>query len=110
MAATSRGSATTQTVDPSRLGEEQMGQRPPLVKFWHTGQQVMLRFASTMAPANSSASAWGRPKIKKASRWADLPPIPGRRANCSTSFSKGGGKYSIGGFSFSPVGGRFFRR
>ena len=61
MATTSRGSATTQMVLPSRLGEEQMGHRPPAVKFWQTGQQVTLRLASRMASANSCASLSGRP-------------------------------------------------
>ena len=60
MAATSRGSATTQMVEPSRLGEAQMGHSPPAVKFWHTGQQVTLFLASRMASANSLASASGR--------------------------------------------------
>ena len=61
MAATSRGSATTQMVDGSRLGEAQMGHRPPAVKFWQTGQQVTLRLASTMASAKAFASSSGRP-------------------------------------------------
>ena len=38
----------------------------------------------------------GRERTKKASRWAVLCPMPGRRANCSTIFSKAGGKYSMG--------------
>ena len=33
MAATSRGSATTQMVDVSRLGEAQMEHSPPAVRF-----------------------------------------------------------------------------
>ena len=62
MAATSRGSATTQMVEPSRLGEAQMGHKPPAVKFWHTGQQVTERLASKMASANSLASSSGKPR------------------------------------------------
>ena len=61
MAATSLGSATTQMVDGSRLGDAQMGHRPPAVKFWQTGQQVTLRLASTMASAKAFASSSGRP-------------------------------------------------
>ena len=41
---TSRESATTQMVEPSRRGEAQMGHRPPSVRFWHTGQSVTLFF------------------------------------------------------------------
>ena len=60
MATTSRGSATTQMVLSSRLGEAQMGHRPPLVRFWHTGHRVTLRLASRMASAKSRAWSWGR--------------------------------------------------
>ena len=60
MAATSLGSATTQTVDPSRLGEAQMGHSPPAVRFRHTGQQVTEDLASSMAPAKSWTSSWVR--------------------------------------------------
>ena len=92
MAATSRGSATTQMVALSRLGEAQIGQRPPALKFWHTGQQVTERLASRMAVAKASASPSVMPRTWKARRWADLRPTPGSFANCSVSFSSGAGK------------------
>src|SRR5699024_4566177 len=95
MATTSRGSATTQMVDGSRLGEAQMGHRPPAVRLRHTGQQVTVRLASRMASAKSWASWSLRLRTWKARRWADLPPMPGREANSSTSFSRGAGRYSI---------------
>ena len=97
MATTSLGSATTQMTDRSRLGLAHMAQGPsPSVKFWHTGQQWMAFLASRMASAKAAASSSGRERTKKASRWAVLRPMPGSRANCSTSFSRAGGKYCIG--------------
>ena len=79
-------------VAASRLGEAQMGQRPPALKFWQTGQQVTVRLASRMAFANSSASPSVMPSTWKARRWADFRPMPGSFANCSVSFSSGAGK------------------
>ena len=97
MATTSLGSATTQITDVSRLASWQMGHSPsPSEKFWHTGQQWMEALALTMASAKAAASSSGRERTKKASRWAVLRPMPGRRANCSTSCSSAGGKYCIG--------------
>ena len=95
MAATSRASATTQITRSSRLGEAQMGQSPPSVRLRQMGQHVTFFFASTMASANSCASASVRLSTWNASRCALLPPMPGSRANCSTSFSSAAGKYSI---------------
>ena len=95
-AMTSLGSATTQTTPPSRFSLAQMAQGPsPSVRFWHTGHREMLFLASRMEEAKVSTSSSGRERVKKASRWAVLWPMPGSRANCSTSFSRAGGKYSI---------------
>ena len=58
-----------------------------LIHIW------MAAFAPTMASAKAAASSSGRERTKKASRWAVLRPMPGSRANCSTSFSRAGGKY-----------------
>ncbi len=64
MAMTSLGSATTHTVDRSRLGLWQMAQGPsPSVRFWHTGQKEMARLASVMAWAKAAASSSGRESI-----------------------------------------------
>ncbi len=63
MATTSLGSATTHTTLWSRLDEAQMAHRPsPSVRFWQTGQQPMLFFASSRAAAKSWAvcSGWSR--------------------------------------------------
>ena len=73
-----------------------MGHSPPAVRLRHTGQQVTVFLASNMASAKAWASSMGRLSTWKARRWADLPPMPGSRANCSTRFSSGAGKYSMG--------------
>ena len=60
MATTSLGSATTQMVEASRRGLEQMEQGPsPWVRFWHTGQQWMVDLAVRMAWAKAAASSSG---------------------------------------------------
>lgn len=96
MATTSLGSATTQITELSRRGLEQMEQGPsPSVRFWHTGQQWMADLAVRMAWAKAAACSSGMSSTWKARRWADLTPTPGSRANCSTRFSRAGGKYCM---------------
>src|SRR5580658_1287357 len=81
----SRGSSTTQRMEPSRRGSLQMVQRSPSATLKQRGQRVVCSLTATMASARRVASSGATFRMWKARRWADLGPMPGRRPSSSTS-------------------------
>src|SRR5215218_11453763 len=85
----------TQIIERSREVEEQKRQGSTSVRLLQTVQETILRLTSSIASTKRSTSACGIRRTWKASRCADLCPMPGRRLNSSMSLVTGSEYSSI---------------
>src|SRR5215208_1224880 len=85
----------TQMIERSREVEAQKRQGSTSVRLLQTVQETILRLTSSIAVTKRSTSACVIRRTWKASRCADLCPMPGRRLNSSISLVTGSEYSSI---------------
>src|ERR687893_2752712 len=93
-------------IERSREVEEQKRQGSTSVRLLQTVQETILSLTSSSAATKRSTSPCDIRRTWKASRCADLCPMPGRRLNSSISFVTGSEYSSIGvlGYGFRVLG------
>src|SRR5215217_3851933 len=84
-----------QIIERSREVEAQKRQGSTSVRLLQTVQETILRLTSSIAATKRSTSACDIRSTWKASRCADLCPMPGRRLNSSISLVTGSEYSSI---------------